>query len=211
MKKVFILSTIIFTIAWVRLFDAVIKRVVANEQERLTKINEEYLGRNESLNNYITKIDQEIKLLQLRKELADETEPYLVLERKTRRAELKIEDKVMHEANFDVWLLPGLSDRSFLPSGILQVLAKQESTNYYLPDFYYELLGDSMPKDTAKRTIKNALGEYALYLGENLLIHGQFHPDLPKDLIQHNAIIFQPEDLRIFYHSLKTKSRIVFY
>uniref|UniRef100_A0A7C6EA52 Uncharacterized protein n=1 Tax=candidate division WOR-3 bacterium TaxID=2052148 RepID=A0A7C6EA52_UNCW3 len=211
MKKIFVISTVIFTIALVRLTDAVIKKVIANEAERLNKTNEVYFLKNESLNTHIQKIDQEIKLLQLKKGLTDEAECYLVLERKTRQAWLKIEDKVIQEMSFSVWLLPELSEKSYLPSGILQILAKQESTHFVLPDFYYELLGESIPTDTTKRIIKNGLGEYALYLGENLLIHGPFHPDLPKDLVRHNAIIFKPEDLKVIYYSLKPKARVVFY
>lgn len=211
MKKIFLISTIIFTIAIVRLTDAVIKKVIANENDRLNKTNEAYFLKNESLNTYISKIDQEIKLHQLKKALTDETEYYLVIERKTRQAWLKIEDKVIQEMSFDIWLLPELGEKSYLPSGILQVLAKQESTNFCLPDFYYELLGESIPPNTNQRIIKNGLGEYALYLGEDLLIHGPFHHDLPKDLVRHNGIIFKPEDLKVIYHSLKPKARIIFY
>jgi len=211
MKKIFILASIIFTIAIVRLTDAVIKKIIENEADRLTQTNEQFFLTNESLNTRLTKLDQEIALQQLRKALANETEYYLALERKTRQAWLKIEDKIIREMSFDLWLLPELSERSFLPSGILQVLAKQESTNFFLPDFYYELLGESIPADTTSRIIRNAFGEYALYLGENLLIHGPFQPNLPKDLVRHNAVIFEPEDLKIIYHSLKTKARIVFY
>jgi hypothetical protein len=135
----------------------------------------------------------------------------LVLERRTKQAWLKIEDKIIREMDFEIWLLPELGERSFLPSGILQVLAKQESTNFYLPDFYYELLGDSIPVQPGVRIIKNAFGPYALYLGKDLLIHGPFHPDLPKDLVKHNGIIFKPADLEVIYHSLKPKARVVFY
>ena len=114
-------------------------------------------------------------------------------------------------ASFEVWLLPGLSERSFLPSGVLQVLAKQESTNFYIPDFYYELLGESIPNKITDRFIKNAFGLYALQLSGDLIIHGLLDTTLSKDLIQHNAIIFQPEDLEVIYHSLIPNARIVFY
>jgi hypothetical protein len=211
MKKIFILSSLIFTISIIRLTDAAFKTIIKNEAESLVRTNEKYFLANESLNTYITKTDQEITLQQLKKELANESEYYLVLERKTRQAWLKVEDKVIREMDFTIWLSPELGERTYLPSGALQVLAKQESTNFYLPDFYYELLGDSSPKDSTLRTIKNAFGTYVLYLGENLMIHGPFHPDLPKDLFRHNGIIFNPEDLEVIYNSLKPKASVVFY
>lgn len=211
MRKIFILSSIILTISIIRLTDAAFKAVIKYEADNITKSNEEYILINDSLNTYLTKIDQEITLQKLKKELTNESEYYLVLERKTRQAWLKVEDKVIREMDFTIWLLPELGDRAYLPSGALQVLAKQESTNFYLPDFYYELLGDSSPKDSLLRTIKNALGTYVLYLSENLMIHGPFHPDLPKDLVRHNSIIFKPEDLEVIYHSLKPKAPVIFY
>lgn len=211
MRKIFIISSIILIISIIRLTDAVFKTVIKYEADSITRSNEEYSLVNESLSTYLTKIDQEITLQQLKKELANESEYYLVLERKTTKAWLKVEDKVMREMDFTIWLVPELGDRTYLPSGSLQILAKQESTNFYIPDFYYELLGDSAPKDSVPRTIKNAFGTYVLYLSENLMIHGPFNPDLPKDLVRHNGIIFKPEDLEVIYHSLKPKARIVFY
>jgi hypothetical protein len=211
MRKIFVIATIIFTISLVRLTDAVIKRVIKNEIEDLTKVNERYFFANESLNAQSIKLDHELTLQKLKAELTNISDYYLELDRKTKKAWLKVEDKLIREMDFTIWLLPELDHRTYLPSGELQVLAKQESTDFYLPDFYYELLGDSSPKDYASRTVKNAFGAYALYLGENLMIHGPFHSDLPKDLVRHNSIIFKPEDLEVIYHSLKPKARIVFY
>lgn len=211
MKKIFFLVGIILTMALVRFTEAIVKKVISNEADRLTQTNEELDRIQDSLNTHLIKVEQAIALQELKNALANETEYYLAIERRTRQAWLKIEDKAVREMSFDLWLLPELGSRSYLPSGILQILAKQGSTNFYLPDFYYELLGESIPTDTTKRVIKNAFGEYALYLSENLLIHGPFHPDLSKDLVRHNAIIFPPEELKIIYHSLKPKARVVFY
>ena len=194
----------------VRLTDAVIKRVVKSEIERLTTINEKYYLVNESLQTQSIKLDQELTLQQLKEELTNISDYYLVLDRKTKKAWLKVEDRVIREMDFEIWLLPEFGKTSFLPSGILKVIAKEESPYFYLPDFFYELIGKNPPIIPEERFIRNAFGNYVLYLGENLLIHGPFHPDLPSDLVSHNGIIFQPEDLEVIYHSLKIESRVSF-
>ncbi|MDH5683268.1 MAG: hypothetical protein OEZ20_02250 [candidate division WOR-3 bacterium] len=210
MRIIFVIITLIFTIALVRLTDAVIKRVIKVEIDGLVKINEKYFFANESLNSRSIKLDQELTLQRLKEELTNISDYYLVLDRKTKKAWLKVEDKVIREMDFEIWLLPELGKTSFLPSGILQVIAKEESPYFYLPDFYYELLGRLPPTEPEERFIRNAFGNYVLYLGENLLIHGPFHPDLPNDLVKHNGIIFQPEDLEIIYHSVKIEGRVSF-
>lgn len=210
MRTIFIIVTVIFTIALVRLTDAVIKRVVKSEIEGLTSINEKYFFINESLTAQSIKLDQELTFQQLKEELTNISDYYLELDRKTRKAWLKVEDKVIREMEFEIRLLPGLGQTTYLPSGILKVIAKEESPYFYLPDFYYELIGKNPPTLPEERFIRNAFGNYVLYLGENLLIHGLFHPDLPNDLVSHNGIIFQPEDLEVIYHSLKIESRVSF-
>lgn len=210
MRKIFVLATIIFTITLVRFTDAIVKRVIKSEVEGLDNVNEKYFSVNESLNTQSIKLDQELTIQELKEELTNISDYYLVLDRKTKKAWLKVEDKVIREMEFEIWLLTEWGKTGFLPSGILQVIAKEELPYFYLPDFYYELIGKNPPVVPEERFIRNAFGSYVLYLGENLLIHGPFHPELPNDLVSHNAIIFQPEELEVIYHSLKIESRVSF-
>lgn len=206
MKKFFNVSLIIFTISLVRLSDSVIKKTIFLEIKNKESELKELKFLKDSLEKELKEINQKIVLQNFKKDLKELKEFYLEIDRKNKTAYLKIEDKILKKMNFDVFLQEDFS----LPTGILQVIAKQETTYFIIPEYYYELLGKKV-SEIKERIIKNGFSPYLLSLGEKLIICGPFSEELPKDLIDFNAIIFPLEDMRVIFHSLKENSKVFFY
>ncbi|MCS7250342.1 MAG: hypothetical protein N2323_04450 [candidate division WOR-3 bacterium] len=206
MKRFFNFSLILFTLAFIRFSDSVIKKTIFVEIKNRENELKELRFLKDSLEKELNEIVQKFELQNLKKELKELKNFYLELDRKNNVAYLKIEDKVLKKMNFEVFLQENFS----LPKGILQVIAKQETTYFIIPDYYYELLGKKLPAKK-ERIIKNGLSPYLLSLGERLIICGPFSEEVPKDLINFNAIIFSLEDIKIIFHSLKENSKVIFY
>jgi len=59
------------------------------------------------------------------------------------------------------------------PTGVFTVGRKEEDPVWYAPDWYYIEKGIGVPSsDSPKRYFPGEMGEYALYLGDGLAIHG---------------------------------------
>jgi hypothetical protein len=206
MRKFLNISLIIFTISFTRFVESAIKKIIffevkykENEVEKLKTLKNE-------LEKELTLITQEIDYQNLKKELQNLKDFYLEINRKDKVAYLKIEDKVLKKMDFEIFQ----KDDYPLPMGILQVIMKQETTYFPIPDYYYQLLGKELPKEE-ERIIKNGLSPYLLSLGEKLILCGPFHPDLPKDLVPFNALIFSLDDMKVIFYSLKENSKVLFY
>ncbi|MEM2175189.1 MAG: hypothetical protein QXI58_06175 [Candidatus Micrarchaeia archaeon] len=206
MKKFFNLSLILFTLSLIRFSDSVIKKTILTEIKNKENELKELKSLKDILEKELKEIDQKIILQNLKKELKELKEFYLEIDRKNNIAYLKIEDKILRRMNFDIFFQKDFS----LPMGILQVTAKQETTYFVIPDYYYELLGKKIPEEK-ERIIKNGLSPYLLFLSENLIICGPVSEEVPKDLISFNVLIFSLEDIKIIFHSLKENSKVFFY
>ncbi|MEO0089865.1 MAG: hypothetical protein ABIK77_01650 [candidate division WOR-3 bacterium] len=206
MKRLFDISLFIFIISFVRLSESVIKKTVFLEINNRENELKELIFLKDSLEKELKETEQEISLQNLKRSLGELKEFFLEIDRKNKLAYLKIEDKTLRRMNFDLFLQGDFA----LPMGILQIVAKQETTYFTIPEHYYGLLGKRPPKEE-ERIIKNSFSPYLLSLGENLVICGPFAEELPKDLIDFNAIIFSLEDMKVLFHSLKENSKVVFY
>lgn len=206
MKKFLNISFIIFTLSLVRLSDSIIKKTIFSEVKNKESELKELKSLKDSLEKELNEINQEIAYQNLKRELKELKEFYLEIERKNNIAYLKIEDKVLKKMNFNTFL----QEDFYLPTGMLQVIAKQETTYFTIPEYYYELLGKKVPEEK-ERIIKNGFSPYLLVLSENLVICGPISEEVPKDLINFNAIIFSLEDIKIIFHSLKENSKVFFY
>ena len=207
MRKFFNISLIVFTISLIRLGESVIKKTIFSE----VKYKENEIERLKTLKNELEKeltiITQEIDYQNLKKEFKNLKDFYLEINRRDKIAYLKIEDKVLKAMSFEIFQ----NDDYPLPMGILQVVMKQETTYFQIPDYYYQLLGREMPKSEEEKIIKNGLSPYLLSLGEKLIICGPFPQDLPKDLVPFNALIFPLDDMKVIFYSLKENSKVLFY
>ncbi|MEO0130563.1 MAG: hypothetical protein ABIK76_02585 [candidate division WOR-3 bacterium] len=206
MKKFFNISLILFTLSLIRFSDSIIKKTILMEIKNKENELEELKSLNNRVEKELKEINQKIALQNFKKELKELKEFYLEVDRKNNIAYLKIENKVLRRMSFDIFLQEDFS----LPMGILQVIAKQETTYFIIPDYYYELLGKKIPEEK-ERIIKNGLSPYLLFLSENLIICGPVLEEIPKDLISFNALIFSLEDIKIIFHSLKENSKVFFY
>ncbi|MEO0096873.1 MAG: hypothetical protein ABIK78_02125 [candidate division WOR-3 bacterium] len=206
MKKFFNISLILFTLSLIRFSDSIIKKTILMEIKNKENELEELKSLNNRVEKELKEINQKIALQNFKKELKELKEFYLEVDRKNNIAYLKIENKVLRRMSFDIFLQEDFS----LPMGILQVIAKQETTYFIIPDYYYELLGKKIPEEK-ERIIKNGLSPYLLFLSENLIICGPVLEEIPKDLISFNALIFSLEDIKIIFHSLKENSNVFFY
>ncbi len=206
MKKFFNLSLIIFTFSLIRFNDSIIKKTILMEIKNKEKELEELKSLKDSLEKELKEINQNIALQNLKKELKEIKEFYLEVDRKNKVAYLKMEDKILRRMNFDIFLQEDFS----LPMGILQVILKQETTYFRIPDYYYELLGKKIPEER-ERIIKNGFSPYLLALSEDLIICGPIKKEVPKDLISFNALLFSLEDIKVIFHSLKENSKVFFY
>ncbi|MGI9189600.1 MAG: L,D-transpeptidase family protein [Longimicrobiaceae bacterium] len=88
------------------------------------------------------------------------------------------------------------------PRGTMYVQYKEENPVWYLPDWYFvENKRPIPPANSPERRIPNALGVAAVYLGNDIAIHGTDKPELLGQRVSHGCIRLANENaLRLFHN-----------
>jgi hypothetical protein len=96
------------------------------------------------------------------------------------------------------------------PTGVFQVKYKEEMPVWYLPDWYFiENDLPIPPNDSPSRRLPNQLGVAAVYLGEEIAIHGTNRPELLGKRVSHGCIRLENKFAQRLYHNVQVGTPIV--
>ncbi|MEO0117375.1 MAG: hypothetical protein ABIK97_07610 [candidate division WOR-3 bacterium] len=207
----FIIAAFLFSLSLIRLFEGIIKRELRSEWEDLKEEYALLLKEKEQLEEEIKRREGEKILLSLQKETAAKKEPYLRIYRKDKIAKLKMEDKTLREMRFSVKGRRAIAGEVLLPSGILQVKEKMAGVSFYIPEWFYELLGKEIPQDTLTRKVKDAFGKYCLSLGGDICLSGKIREEVPDGALDLIYLEFEDGDIEAIYNTLKDGASVFFY
>jgi hypothetical protein len=90
------------------------------------------------------------------------------------------------------------------PRGVFQVQFKEEDPVWVLPDWYF--VKNKMPippEDSPKRRVPGALGAAAVYLGDEIAIHGTDKPELLGQRVSHGCIRLADEYAKRLFHNVQ--------
>jgi hypothetical protein len=96
------------------------------------------------------------------------------------------------------------------PRGVFQVKYKEELPVWYLPDWYFVEKGLPVPPEEApERRQEGQLGVAAVYLGEEIAIHGTSRPELLGQRVSHGCIRLENRYAQRLYHNVQIGTPIV--
>jgi hypothetical protein len=88
------------------------------------------------------------------------------------------------------------------PDGLFYVQRKEENPVWILPDWYFVKEGKPIPPETSpQRRVPGALGAAAVYLSDEIAIHGTDRPELLGQRVSHGCIrLSDPNAIRLFHN-----------
>ena len=204
-----IAATVVAALALVRLADAFGKRElmrVAREVDAdRAAVETEYrdlLTRREGL-------EQDQQLLTQRIAFMSKREHYIVIVRRRRRLKLVLGDMEMLEVRYRLrGSIDGIDGFRSLPKAELEVLGKRLRTDWYKPDWLYELEGVEPPVDSSGRRVRDVFGPGELFLGGAISIHGRRRGGMPSEAVDHTYIELDDKSLRAVMNAIEPGARV---
>ncbi len=96
------------------------------------------------------------------------------------------------------------------PQGVFQVKLKEEMPIWYLPDWYFVEKDLPVPPPNApERRLPNQLGVAAVYLGEEIAIHGTERPELLGRRVSHGCIRLENRFAQRLFHNVQVGTPVV--
>lgn len=96
------------------------------------------------------------------------------------------------------------------PRGVFQVKFKEELPVWYLPDWYFVEKDLPIPAENSpSRRLEGQLGVAAVYLGEEIAIHGTDRPELLGQRVSHGCIRLENKFVQRLYHNVQIGTPIV--
>lgn len=96
------------------------------------------------------------------------------------------------------------------PTGVFEVKFKEEMPVWYLPDWYFvENDLPVPPQNSPSRRLPGQLGVAAVYLGEEIAIHGTDRPELLGQRVSHGCIRLENKFAQRLYHNVQVGTPIV--
>ena len=96
------------------------------------------------------------------------------------------------------------------PRGVFQAKFKEELPVWYLPDWYFVEKNLPIPGENApSRRLEGQLGVAAVYLGEEIAIHGTDRPELLGQRVSHGCIRLENRFAQRLYHNVQIGTPIV--
>lgn len=88
------------------------------------------------------------------------------------------------------------------PNGLFHVQYKEENPVWILPDWWFVKAGRAIPPETSpQRRMPGALGAAAVYLSDEIAIHGTDKPELLGQRVSHGCIrLSDPNAIRLFHN-----------
>jgi hypothetical protein len=96
------------------------------------------------------------------------------------------------------------------PNGIFYVQRKEEDPVWILPDWYFVKQGRPIPPENSPlRRLPGALGAAAVYLSDEIAIHGTDRPELLGQRVSHGCIRLSNENALRLFHNVQVGTPIV--
>jgi lipoprotein-anchoring transpeptidase ErfK/SrfK len=96
------------------------------------------------------------------------------------------------------------------PPGRYRVQLKERDPVWILPDWYFVKRDQPIPPlQSPERRLEGALGAAALYLTEEIAIHGTDQPELLGDAISHGCIRMSNEDVLRLYEEIEVGTPVI--
>lgn len=98
------------------------------------------------------------------------------------------------------------------PRGMFRVQLKEKDPVWVVPDWAFIERGEPIPpRDSPKRREPGMLGTTALYLEEEIAIHGTNKPELLGQAVSHGCIRMSNEDARRLYYEVEVGTPVIIY
>lgn len=98
------------------------------------------------------------------------------------------------------------------PRGMFRVQFKEKNPVWTAPDWAFVERGEPVPPpDSPKRREVGTLGTTALYLEEQIAIHGTNKPELLGQPVSHGCIRMTNEDVRRLYYEIEIGTPVIIY
>jgi lipoprotein-anchoring transpeptidase ErfK/SrfK len=98
------------------------------------------------------------------------------------------------------------------PRGMFRVQFKEKDPVWVVPDWaFIERKEPIPPPDSPKRKEKGMLGTSAIYLEEQIAIHGTNKPELLGQSVSHGCIRLSNEDARRLYYEVEIGTPVIIY
>jgi hypothetical protein len=96
------------------------------------------------------------------------------------------------------------------PQGVFQIQYKEELPVWVLPDWYFVEKGLPVPPpDSKERRAPGQLGVAAVYLGEEIAIHGTERPELLGQRVSHGCIRLENRYAQRLFHNVQVGTPVV--
>jgi lipoprotein-anchoring transpeptidase ErfK/SrfK len=98
------------------------------------------------------------------------------------------------------------------PRGMFRIQLKEKDPVWLVPDWAFVERGEPIPPlDSPKRREPGMLGTTAMYLGEDIAVHGTQKPDLLGQSVSHGCIRMTNEAARYLYHQVEVGTPVIIY
>ena len=98
------------------------------------------------------------------------------------------------------------------PRGMFRIQRKEKDPVWNLPDWVFVERGEKIPpEDSPKRKEVGMLGTSALYMEEQIAIHGTNHPEKLGQAVSHGCIRMSNEMVRVLYHEVDPGTPVLIY
>lgn len=96
------------------------------------------------------------------------------------------------------------------PQGVFQIQYKEELPVWILPDWYFVEKGMPIPpRSSPERRAPGQLGVAAVYLGQEIAIHGTERPELLGDRVSHGCIRLENKYALRLFHNVQVGTPVV--
>jgi hypothetical protein len=96
------------------------------------------------------------------------------------------------------------------PSGTMHVQHKEQNPTWFLPDWWFiENRRPVPPPDSPLRRVEGGLGAAAVYLGNEIAIHGTDRPELLGQRVSHGCIRLSNENALRLFHNVQVGTPVL--
>jgi hypothetical protein len=96
------------------------------------------------------------------------------------------------------------------PSGTMHVQHKEQNPTWFLPDWWFvENRRPVPPPDSPLRRVEGGLGSAAVYLGNEIAIHGTDRPELLGQRVSHGCIRLSNENALRLFHNVQVGTPVL--
>lgn len=94
------------------------------------------------------------------------------------------------------------------PLGVRTVKRKKIEPIWTKPDWAFIEENEPIPKDRSKRLEEGVLGDYALDIGDDYMIHGTIYTRLLGQPVTHGCIRLNDDDLKVIFDASKKGTKV---